>query len=408
MTDTFKPESEDDVVEAVSWAVAETRPLDLFSGATKRAIGRPPQAEYGLDLGALNGVTDYEPAELVITAKAATPIADIVALLDRNNQHLAFEPVDWGSLAGGSPGGGTLAGTYAANISGPRRISAGAARDHALGIRAVSGRGEVFKSGGRVMKNVTGYDLTKGLAGSWGTLAAFTELTFKVLPKPETVATLVVDGLSPDQAVDAMAAAMGSSADVSAAAHLPAGIVGDLQSDELAAGASATLLRLEGVKPSVEARARRLNELLMPFGRARRLGADPSITLWRRVGNAEPLARDPNRPLWRLSVRPTAGAAVFRRIREAIPQAHALFDWAGGLVWLELPADGPLGEDIVRSAVAESGGGHATLIRADAGRRAAIAVFQPQPAPLAALSERLKNQFDPHGVLNPGRMWAGI
>ncbi len=408
MTDTFKPESEDDVVEAVSWAVAETKPLELFSAATKRRIGRPSQTQYGLDLSRLNGVIDYEPAELVITAKAATPLADIVALLDENNQILAFEPVDWGPLNGGTGGGGTLAGVYAANISGPRRVQAGAARDHALGIRAVSGRGEAFKSGGRVMKNVTGYDLTKGLAGSWGTLAVMTELTFKVLPKPETATSLVISGLSSQQAVEAMAVAMGSSADVSAAAHLPDDVIDDLGIDASAQRRPATLVRVEGVGPSVEARAKLLHDALAPFGRARRLDREASDVLWRRVGDAAPFTRDQTRPLWRLSVAPTTGAAVVDRIHASMPGARALIDWAGGLIWLELPAGEDVRDAAIRAAVADSGGGHATLIRADAGQRAARPVFQPQPEPLAALSARLKEQFDPHGVLNPGRMWAGI
>ncbi|MBB4304152.1 glycolate oxidase FAD binding subunit [Rhodobium orientis] len=401
MTDRFKPTDEKDVEALVAYALAEKTPLELWSGGSKRSIGRPPQTEYGVDLSALSGINDYDPAELVLTAKAATPLAEIETLLEENNQMLAFEPADLGPLLGEEAGKGTLAGLYGTNFAGSRRLQAGAVRDHALGIRAVSGRGEIFKSGGRVMKNVTGYDLTKGLSGSWGTLAVLTELTFKTLPKPETATTLVVHGLTPETAAIAMAAAMGSSSEVSGAAHLPADVAGGFGVDGL--GAGATVMRLEGFGPSVEARAGMLAEVLRPFGLAERLDAPTTATLWRAISCARPFAADTSLPLWRISVAPTDGPAVAAAVKAQAPGAKAIFDWAGGLVWLMLPGGDPMVE-AVRGAVAEAGGGHATLIRADAGTRAAVPVFQPQPAALANLARRLKDQFDPAGILNPGRM----
>ena len=164
---------------------------------SKRAIGRPAQTDLTLDLSALSGITLYEPEELVLSAKAATPLAEIEALVAAKGQQLAFEPMDYATLLGGVAGRGTIGGALAANLSGPRRIKAGAARDHFLGFSAVSGRGETFKSGGRVVKNVTGYDLCKLIAGSWGTLAAMTEVTIKVLPAAETEETLLIRGLEP-------------------------------------------------------------------------------------------------------------------------------------------------------------------------------------------------------------------
>src|SRR3954470_12255453 len=224
MSDTLKPRDGKDVEAAVQWALAEGKTLEVMGQGSKRAIGRAAQWDLSLDLSDLSGVTLYEPEELILSAKAGTPIAEIETLLAANNQELAFEPIDYGPVFGADPGRGTIGGVLGANLSGPRRIKAGAARDHFLGVTAVSGRGETFKSGGRVVKNVTGYDLCKLIAGSWGTLAAMTEVTIKTLPRPETEKTLLVYGLEPARAVEAMTSAMGSACDVSGAAHLPSDV----------------------------------------------------------------------------------------------------------------------------------------------------------------------------------------
>src|SRR5204862_3310135 len=263
MSDTLKPRDGKDAEAAVQWALAEGKTLEVMGQGSKRAIGSAAQWDLSLDLSDLSGVTLYEPDELILSAKAGTPVAEIEALLAKNNQELAFEPIDYGPVFGTAPGGGTIGGVLAANLSGPRRIKAGAARDHFLGFAAVSGRGETFKSGGRVVKNVTGYDLCKLLAGSWGTLAAMTDVTVKVLPRAETEETLLVLGLNDAGAARAMAAAMGSSNDVSGAAHFPAPLAASIQAE---AGTALTALRLEGVAPSVVHRRRALQALLKPFG----------------------------------------------------------------------------------------------------------------------------------------------
>src|SRR3984893_12437307 len=216
MTDAIKARDAKDVEQAVQWALAEGKTLELMGAGSKRAIGRPSQTDISLDLCGLSGISLYEPQELVLSAKAATPLAEIEALVASKGQQLAFEPMDCGPILGHSSGA-TLGGTLAANLSGPRRIKAGAARDHFLGFTAVSGRGETFKSSGRVVKNVTGYDLCKLTAGSWGTLAAMTDVTIKTLPRAETEATVLVQSLEDVAARKAMAAATGSFADVSAA-----------------------------------------------------------------------------------------------------------------------------------------------------------------------------------------------
>jgi glycolate oxidase FAD binding subunit len=408
MPDNLKPRDAKDVEAAVQWALAEGKALELVGHGSKRAIGRPAQTDLTLDLSGLSGVTLYEPEELVLSAKAGTPLAEIEALVAGRSQQLAFEPMDYGPILGGLAGRGTIGGALAANLSGPRRIKAGAARDHFLGFSAVSGRGETFKSGGRVVKNVTGYDLCKLIAGSWGTLAAMTEVTLKVLPAPETEETVLIRGLDPARAVAAMTRAMGSSCDVSGAAHLPAGIAARIPAGEIAgAGGAVTALRLEGFAPSVAHRKGSLIALMKPFGELGTVGAPVSRLLWQAVRDVKPFsASREERPLWRLSTAPNRGAELGAMIARQ-GEAELLYDWAGGLLWVAPAASDDAGAALVRHAIAATGG-HATLIRAPAPLRAAAEVFAPQDAAVAALTKRVKESFDPKGVLNPGRMWAGI
>lgn len=397
---TFTPATADDVLAAVQWAAAEEQPVEIVGHGSKRGIGRPGQTEHAIDLSRFVGVTLYEPEELVLSARAGTPLAEIEALLADNNQELAFEPMDYATLLGTESGRGTIGGVLATNLSGPRRIKAGAARDHILGVHAVSGRGEVFKSGGRVVKNVTGYDLSKAMAGSWGTLAVVTDVTFKVLPRAETEATLVLRGLSEEQAARAMADAMGLSGEVAGAAHLPESVTGRVLDGALR-GRGSTLLRLEGFGPSVDYRFDALARLLAPHGAAERLDMEPSRALWREIRDCAPFADASQRPVWRVSMAPSDGHAMVMALRMQAA-VDAFYDWQGGLIWLRMEAE-PEAET-VRAMVARHGGGHATLVRASPAIRAAVAGFQPQPATLAALSARLKEQFDPKGILNPGRM----
>jgi len=405
MADVLKSRDGQDVEAAVQWALAEGKALELIGQGSKRAIGRPAQTDLTLDLSGLSGVTLYEPEELVLSAKAGTPLAEIEALVASKGQQLAFEPMDCGPILGGVPERGTIAGALAANLSGPRRIKAGAARDHFLGLSAVSGRGETFKSGGRVVKNVTGYDLCKLIAGSWGTLAAMTEVTIKVLPRPETEATVLIRRLDPARAVEAMTAAMGSSCDVSGAAHLP-GPAAACIPEIAGAGGAVTAFRLEGFAPSVAHRRRMLETLVKPFGELAAIGEAPSRALWRAVRDVTPFAPDRARPLWRISTAPSRGAELGAIIsREA--ETQMLYDWAGGLIWVALGARDDAGAALVRRAVSATGG-HATLMRADAAARAAVDVFAMQDASLGALTKRVKESFDPKRVLNPGRMWAGV
>ncbi len=398
---TLKPTSADEVLDVARWAAGRRTRLEIVGAGTRRGIGRPVLAEHVLDLSGLSGVTLYEPEELVLSARAGTPLAEIEALLSASGQELAFEPMDHGPLAGTEAGKGTIGGVLMANASGPRRIKAGAARDHVLGINAVSGRGEAFKSGGRVVKNVTGYDLAKLAAGSWGTLAAVTDLTFKVLPRAQTEATLVLRGLTEEEAVHAMAVAMTSSNEVSAAAHLPETVVGKVLDGRLPGWRGATLLRLEGVAPSVAYRFDRLAALLAPTAAPERLDEDDSRLLWREIRDCIPFADGTAKPVWRVSMAPSRGHEMVMALRMEAA-VDAFYDWQGGLIWLRMEAGAEA--ETLRRQVAIHGGGHATLVRAPAHVRAGVPVFEPQPEALAGLSARVKAQFDPLNILNPGRM----
>ena len=415
MADNLKPRDAAEVEAAIRWALAGGKTLELVGRGSKRAIGRAAQWDATLDLSALTGVTLYEPQELVLSAKAATPLAEVEALVAASGQELAFEPMDYGPLLGHPAVAGTIGGALAANLSGPRRIKAGAARDHFLGASAVSGRGETFKSGGRVVKNVTGYDLCKLLAGSWGTLAAMTDITVKTLPRAETEETVLVLNLDDAAAGKVMAAVMGSFADVSAAAHLPAAAAARI-TESAAARNAVTAFRLEGVAPSVVHRKKVLETLAAPFGALDTFGPAASRSFWRAVRDVVPFAAadaphlpasaSQERCIWRISTAPSRGAEVGRALAEKAG-AEVMYDWAGGLVWAAVPASDDAHAPLVRASVAAAGG-HATLIRAPAALRAKVDVFEPQPAALAALTARVREGFDPRGVLNPGRMWAGV
>ncbi|WP_187972369.1 glycolate oxidase subunit GlcE [Aquibium microcysteis] len=397
----FTPTTSAEVLDVVRWAAGEGEPIEIVGQGSKQGIGRPVQTEHVLDCSGLSGVTLYEPEELVLSARAGTPVAEIETLLSERNQEFAFEPMDYGPLLGGEPGRGTIGGLLSANLAGPRRLKAGAARDHILGINAVSGRGEAFKAGGRVVKNVTGYDLSKAMAGAWGTLAVLTDVTFKVLPRSETETTLVLRGLTEEQAVAAMAVATGSSAEVSAAAHLPETVTGKVLDGALS-GRASTLLRVEGFGPSVVYRSEMLKHLFSMLA-IDTIDESASRRLWRQVRDVAPFADGSARPVWRVSMAPSDGHRMVMALRMQAA-VDAFYDWQGGLVWLRM--EGESEAAALRGLIRRHGGGHATLVRASLAERAAVPVFEPQPAALAALSARLKAEFDPKGILNPGRMAA--
>lgn len=408
MTERYRPETSEQLRDLVAWAAAEETPLDVAGSGSKRVLGRPGNSDHRLDLTAFNGIEMYEPEELVLTAGAGTPLADIENALAVARQQLAFEPPDLGPLLGAAPGAGTLGGLLACNFAGPRRVSAGAARDHFLGFEAISGRGEAFKSGGRVVKNVTGYDLSKLMCGSWGTLGVMTTVTVKVLPVAEKAWTVLVLGLDAAQAGEAMSQALQSPYEVSGAAYVPADLARASQVSYVAgAGRSVTAIRIEGPGPSVEYRCKALRENLGALGETEELHSHNSGAFWREVRDVAPFVRDgDDRCVWKLSVPPTEGPALADTLALETG-GEAFLDWGGGLIWLAVDAPADAAHETVRAGVARTGG-HATLMRAPEPVRAAVPVFHPPEPGVAALLGRVKESFDPRGILNPGRMYPGM
>jgi glycolate oxidase FAD binding subunit len=404
MATVLKPADQAQLRDMILFMASKKTPAEIMGLASKRALGRPLDLDYRLETGALAGIDLYEPEELVLRAGAGTRLAHIESALATHRQELAFEPMDYGPLLGGASGEGSIGGVFACNLSGPRRLKAGAARDHLLGFSAVSGRGEIFKSGGRVVKNVTGYDLSKLMAGSWGTLGVMAEVTFKVLPAPEATASLLLHGLDDQAAIEALTAALQSPHEVSGAAHLPAGLA--LRLGQAPFTGPLSLLRLEGVAPSVMARLAALKELLRGRGESSVIEAGEAIGLWRQIRDVAPFAGERERQVWRLSVPPAEGPRLVQAIRAELA-IDAYYDWGGGLVWLALDRRGDAGAARIRATVANVGG-HAMLVRAAAETRSEVPVFEPQTDAVAGLTRRIKEGFDPARVLNPGRMYGGV
>ncbi|OBY28932.1 FAD-binding protein [Leisingera sp. JC1] len=362
------PQSEAELAEIIAGA---NGPLCIQGGGSR---GLAVEGEV-LSTRGLSGVELYEPGALTLVVKAGTPVAEVEALLAAENQRLAFEPMDHRGLLG-TDGEPTIGGVIAANVSGPRRIQAGAARDHLLGVRFVDGSGQVVKNGGRVMKNVTGYDLVKLMCGAHGTLGVLTEVSLKVLPRAETAATVTLTGLDLPGAVRAMFAALGSPFDVTGAAYV--------------ADTYQAHIRVEGFRASAAYRSAELVKLLSSFAMAE--VREDAESLWQGIRDVAAF-QGREGDVWRISVKPSDAVELVPQL-----QADALqFDWGGGLIWVLVPE----GTDM-RARVNVPG--HATLVRASAETRARFGVFQPQPGPLAAISEGLRRQFDPSGILNPGLM----
>jgi glycolate oxidase FAD binding subunit len=389
----LEPRSEAEAAELVAGARA---PLRLEGGGSRRGLGRAIQTEATLTSRGLVGVTLYEPAEMVIGARAGTTLAEIEAVLAEQGQVLAFEPMDHRPLFAGE-GEPTIGAVAAGNISGPRRVFAGAARDSLIGVRFVNGHGEIVKSGGRVMKNVTGLDLVKLQAGAMGTLGFLTEVIFKVIPRPPAMATLVFSGLDDGPANALLCAAMGTPFEITGAAHLPAGIGEDR---------ARTLLRLEGFPEQLDYRSGRLRELFADYGAPARLDGEPAAALWREVRDVLPLIAPLEHALWRLSVPPSAGAALVERLAARLA-CRVLYDWSGGLVWLAVAEAEDAGAAVIRAAVHETGG-HATLVRGSADLRGRIDVFAPEPMAIARLTQGIKTSIDAKRLFNPGLMHPGV
>jgi glycolate oxidase FAD binding subunit len=394
--------TEESILATVADAVRLREPLLIQGNGTKAGFLRPVQAARTLSTSGLSGINLYAPKELIIYACAGKPLPVIEAALAEGGQHLIAEPPDLSDLLGTAGKPQTLGGVVATNLSGPRRVAWGAMRDHVMGVRVVTGRAEVIRSGGRVLKNVTGLDLCKLLTGSHGTLGVITEITLKVLPAPQATGTLVLLGLDAAAGVAALSAALGSPFGVSGAAWLPADAVARVPGLRDVKG-SATLIRIEEFAPSVVYRVGRLIEQLA-VAVAVTLDTPTSRAVWMDVRDARPLVARDDDAVWRVSVRPSAGPGVLQALQPS--GVTGFLDWGGGLVWLAGPADTVTHQAVERAAMAA--GGTWTLVRAPDALRGAVHVVPEEVAPLARITRQVKAALDPAGILNPGRLYAGL
>ncbi len=407
MVDVYMPRDEGELAGFVRSASAGGYPLEICGFRSKREAGRPIKPSSVVSTAKMSGITLYEPRELVISAKAGTPLHEIEAALARNKQELAFEPADFSRIFAADGLAASIGAIAAMNISGPRRILRGAARDHLLGLRAVNGEGSPIKSGGRVMKNVTGVNLVRGLSGSWGTLSVLTELTFKVLPKAPENRTVVFLGLADEAASGVMSAAMGTPYEVSGTVHLHGALVSRLSDRELAPAKTAiTALRLEGTPQSLAYRVEKLRRQLAPFGHTYELDQQRSRDFWVDIRSLAFLSAEFEWPLWRISVAPSKAPLIVRAL-SAFFEVNAAYEWSGGLLWLELPPSADASVTEVRRVLAEFEA-DSMLMRAPRPVRSDIEVFHPLPFAKMKLVRALKNAFDPEGILNPGRMYAEV
>lgn len=387
----WSPANEAQLQEAIAEARNERRTVSVIGHNTKAGYGRPTANTQPLQVAELAGIVDYQPQELLVTVRPGTSVAELEAELHSRQQHLIFEPADWGPLLGGTAARSTIGGTVAAAVSGPRRMKAGAVRDHILGARGVSGLGIAFACGAKVVKNVTGFDLPKLLCGSMGTLAVLSEVTLRVGPRPETELTLILQGLPPHDAIALMRDAAASPQEVSAAAHLPHPV-------------PTTYLRLEGPFASVAERTRSLSRELSGYSASVSwLDAEQSQIQWRSIRDVHCFTGN-DRPLWRLMLPPNRAALVVAEIAQNL-DCHVQFDRAGALIWLESQSQ-EAGESWVRTAT-QRVQGNATLFRAQPHLRSSIPPFHPEPQALGKLSESIKLAYDPQGILEPGRMVRG-
>ena len=427
------PTDDIQLTEAIRQALADNTLLEVVGAGSKRGWGRPVSAGRVLstraltgvtgkeaselppfpaapllDLSALTGVVAYEPAELAVSVRPGTPVSAVELLLAGDHQYFAFEPPDLGPLLGQPAGQGTLGGLLACNLSGPGRLKAGPLRGHILGLKAVSGRGEGIQSGGG---SQSGFDVSRLLAGSFGTLAVLTEVTLRVLPRPETECTVLLTGLDEATAVRALTIALHGPHEISGAAYLPVELAALSAVPRIAAaGQSVTVLRIEGFERSVAARMARLPGDLADYGGLEELPAEASRWLWREIAGVHPFVVRKERLVWRLSLPPAAAAGAVAALRRTLV-ADAVYDWGGGLVWLGVEAGsagGDAGTAAIRAALAPLDGAEAMLVRAPEAVRRGVEVFPPLSEAQSALAARVKSRFDPGRILNRGRMYRKL
>lgn len=383
MAETLTPNTADELAQTVAQAAADKTPLRIIGGGSRLGLGEAVAAATHLSTEKLTGITEYKPDALSLVVKAGTPLAEIEQTLLAQSQRLAFEPADYRKLLGTQQSKPTIGGVVACNISGPRRVAVGACRDFLLGVKFVNGKGELIKNGGKVMKNVTGYDLVKLLCGSYGSLGVLTELSFKTAPIPEFETTLVFENLPGYEAVDLFSRLLGQPLDITGAVHQTAHASSD--------GIAKSYIRIEGFEAAVHRRVERIRTLTIK--KFETLSYIASTNLWQSLRDIE-FAVGRNWPLWKIMIKPSEGPALVE-VLQNIAGGNAQFDWGGACVWYS--PEGCLEWPVLRK-LTEKLGGQAMRVT---GAKAAPA-FHPQSGAVADMSERIRAKFDPDNILNPG------
>jgi len=411
-SDLLFPKNEKELAEIIKKFYKSNYPIEVLGSGSKRQIGKQLQCTKTISLSKLDGIIEYLPEELYIKIKAGTNIEKIESELKKNKQELAFEPIDFGYLFLGKSNYGTAGGQVACNISGPRRFKSGSIRDHILGFRAVNGRGEIIKSGGTVVKNVTGYDLSKLICGSYGTLVALTEITFKVLPLAEESKTLVIHDLTIDSSPHYLEKAISSSNEVSGASFLPIdpickncemNIENTFKLNDLEYKGSLTAIRVEGSKQSINERVENLKkELNILNFKVSILETFQSEILWRKIKNLEFFSKTKNN-IFRISIPPSECAKLIYEL----PNMFKYFlDWGGALIWMEACKLSEKKFESIRTKVVKHNG-YISMIKNSNQLPFVEDVFTINSARFN-ISQNIKKSFDPKGILNPGKMYTGI
>ena len=400
MQESFSPESEKQLVELVAYCLSEDKTLSVFGSNSHSGFGYPVTADFELSLSACSGILEYEPAELVMRARAGTTLREIESVLAEQHQQLAFEPQPLSAFYQDARADNTIAAVFAANLSGSRRFQAGSARDHLLGFRGINGRGELYKSGGNVIKNVTGYDLSKLMCGSWGTLSILSEVSFKVLPAPGYTSTACIEGLDIENSLQILSRVAASPLQASGLSLLPANR-GFSDFTGLAGDNNTCLLRFEGSATSVKARLEDFRKMFKHAGRLSLLEQEHSAELWKIIGAAKPLASKP--VVVKISLAPSL-AGKLGSMLAVIPDCCWYFDAAGAWLWLGLEATNAASHvKDFRAALAE-GGGSVVIYKAPEPIKYEAGIFSSSSSPLEALQNRVKDSFDPGHIFNPAKL----
>jgi glycolate oxidase FAD binding subunit len=400
----FNPSSREEIAEIIRNCYKKNIPLEINGSKSKNKIGRNFQAEKTLDLTSYSGIIDYKPEELYIKVKAGTPINSIIEELDKHDQQLAFEPVDFGFLFNGKSNNGTIGGVISCNFAGPRRFKVGSARDHLLGFQGINGKGEIIKSGGTVVKNVTGYDLCKLISGSFGTLSVLTELSVKVLPKPQTSKTLIINNPHIKKAIEYLGTALSSSSDPSGGVFYPEQFDQSFTFNDLTHKGALTAIRIEGPSNSVDHRIKNLSaELGLLENEYSILESVQTKIFWNKTKNLE-IFSNSKKNLLRIVVPISETLSVLQKMKPF--EINYFLDWGGSLIWVELEK---ISLKILREIkdIMQQHSGYFTIIKVEDDLKASADIFTIDPIKYK-ISEKIKKSFDPKRIFNPGKMYSGI